>query len=239
MLGQHGSCSVAQLPVELSENMLQNIFLNLPPHSVCWLRNKPLWGPICPKVACNLPVLLIHILSGPYCTIIIEAEGWAVAPTKKLRLHRLGNLCVLSKTMGGNLYRKCPFYVENCNSSVTNINYVRAVDICDFMLWLLLLLVYNVHTTKQTPNMTKVRVAYWDSHPTLYVVHGRAKPVLLGPCSTEPSLFHHGETTYGVGWLSEYATLTFVILEVCTLLNRLYTHRSKKKDAIQQSLRQI
>ena len=28
-------------------------------------------------------------------------------------------------------------------------------------------------------------------HPTLYVVHGRAKPVLHGPNSTEPNLFHH------------------------------------------------
>ena len=34
LLGQHGSCSSAQLPVELSENMLQNLFLSLPPHSV-------------------------------------------------------------------------------------------------------------------------------------------------------------------------------------------------------------
>ena len=30
-------------------------------------------------------------------------------------------------------------------------------------------------------------VAYPDSHPTLYVVHGRAKPVLHGPNSTEPT----------------------------------------------------
>ena len=34
LLGQHGSCSSSQLPVDLSENMLQNLFLNLPPHSV-------------------------------------------------------------------------------------------------------------------------------------------------------------------------------------------------------------
>ena len=46
-------------------------------------------------------------------------------------------------------------------------------------------------------NMT---VAYSDSHPiTLYVVQGRAKPVLRGPNGTEPNLFQHGETTYGVG----------------------------------------
>ena len=28
---------------------------------------------------------------------------------------------------------------------------------------------------------------------------GRANPVLHGPISTEPNLFHHGETTYRVG----------------------------------------
>ena len=34
LLGQHGSYSSAQLPVELSENVLQNLFLNLPPQTV-------------------------------------------------------------------------------------------------------------------------------------------------------------------------------------------------------------
>ena len=48
-------------------------------------------------------------------------------------------------------------------------------------------------------------VAYSDSLPTLYVVHGRAKPVLRGPNSTEPNLLHHGETTYRVGQLSDNA----------------------------------
>ena len=38
-----------------------------------------------------------------------------------------------------------------------------------------------------------------DSPPTMYVVHGRANPVLHGPNSTEPNLFHHEETTYRVG----------------------------------------
>ena len=33
-LGQHGRCSSAQLPVELAETMLQNLFLNLPPQTV-------------------------------------------------------------------------------------------------------------------------------------------------------------------------------------------------------------
>ena len=35
-LGQHGTCSSAQLSVELSENMLQNLFLNLPPQTVAY-----------------------------------------------------------------------------------------------------------------------------------------------------------------------------------------------------------
>ena len=34
LLGQHGSCSSAQLPVELSENISLNLFLNLPPQTV-------------------------------------------------------------------------------------------------------------------------------------------------------------------------------------------------------------
>ena len=50
-------------------------------------------------------------------------------------------------------------------------------------------------------------IAYSDSLPTLYVVHGRAKAVIRGPNSTEPNLFYHGETTYKVGRLSEYATV--------------------------------
>ena len=48
----------------------------------------------------------------------------------------------------------------------------------------------------QRSNMTEVRVAYSDTPPTLYEVHGRAKPVLCGPNSTESNLFHHGDTTY-------------------------------------------
>ena len=36
------------------------------------------------------------------------------------------------------------------------------------------------------------------SHPALCVVQGRAKPDPCGPNSTEPNMFHHGETTYGV-----------------------------------------
>ena len=37
------------------------------------------------------------------------------------------------------------------------------------------------------------------------MVHGTAKTVLCGPNITEPILFHHGQTTYRVGWLSEHA----------------------------------
>ena len=59
-----------------------------------------------------------------------------------------------------------------------------------------------------------MRVAYSDSPPTLHVVPGRAKPVLHGPNSTEPNLFHHGETTYRVGRLSEYATLMVLRIDL-------------------------
>ena len=41
----------------------------------------------------------------------------------------------------------------------------------------------------------------------LYRVQGTAKPVLLRPNSTEPNLFHDGEPTYRVGWMSENPTL--------------------------------
>ena len=43
LLGQHGSCSSAQLPVELSENMLQNLFLNLPPQTVATVAAHQPW----------------------------------------------------------------------------------------------------------------------------------------------------------------------------------------------------
>ena len=39
------------------------------------------------------------------------------------------------------------------------------------------------------------------------MVYGRATPVLCGPNSTESNLFHHKETTYRVGRLSENATI--------------------------------
>ena len=54
------------------------------------------------------------------------------------------------------------------------------------------------------------------SGPTLYVVHGRAKPVLRGPNNTEPNLFHHGETTYRVGRLSETAAGMLKKKDVCS-----------------------
>ena len=37
LLGQHGNCGSAQLPVELSEDMLQNLFHNPPPQTITWL----------------------------------------------------------------------------------------------------------------------------------------------------------------------------------------------------------
>ena len=54
---------------------------------------------------------------------------------------------------------------------------------------------------RQTSSFKSMTVAYSDAdgHPTLYVVLGRAKPVLRGPNSTEPNLFLGGETTYRVG----------------------------------------
>ena len=51
----------------------------------------------------------------------------------------------------------------------------------------------------QTSFLLSMAVEYSDSHPTMYAVHGRAEPVLCGQNSTEPNLFHHGETTYRVG----------------------------------------
>ena len=41
LLGLHGSCSSAKLPVELSENMLQNLLLNLPPQTVFTYLGRP------------------------------------------------------------------------------------------------------------------------------------------------------------------------------------------------------
>ena len=35
LLSQHGSCSTVQQPVEVSVNILQNLFHNLPPQTVC------------------------------------------------------------------------------------------------------------------------------------------------------------------------------------------------------------
>ena len=52
---------------------------------------------------------------------------------------------------------------------------------------------------------SSMTAAFSDSHPTLHVVHGSAKTVLRGTNSTEPNMFHHGETTYRVGWLSKNA----------------------------------
>ena len=53
--------------------------------------------------------------------------------------------------------------------------------------------------SRQTSFFQSMSVVLLDSHPTLYVVRGRSKPVIHGKNSTEPKLFHHGETTYTVG----------------------------------------
>ena len=42
LLGQHGSCSTAQRPVELSENILQNLFNKLLPQTVGLVERKVL-----------------------------------------------------------------------------------------------------------------------------------------------------------------------------------------------------
>ena len=52
---------------------------------------------------------------------------------------------------------------------------------------------------KQRSLLYSMRVGFVGSGPTLYVVQGRAKPVLHGPNSTEYNLFHHRKTTYRVG----------------------------------------
>ena len=44
----------------------------------------------------------------------------------------------------------------------------------------------------------------------------RAKPVIHGPNSTEPNLFHHGETTNWVGGMSEYATGMLLRIDLCS-----------------------
>ena len=45
------------------------------------------------------------------------------------------------------------------------------------------------------------------SNPALYLIQERALPVLHGPNSTESNLFHHGETRYRFGFMSENPTL--------------------------------
>ena len=45
--------------------------------------------------------------------------------------------------------------------------------------------VLSISYQEQTPFFKSMTVAFSDSHQTLYVVHGRAKPVLRGPNSTE------------------------------------------------------
>ena len=79
-------------------------------------------------------------------------------------------------------------------------------------------------------------VAYADSLPTLYVVHGRSKPVLRALNSAKPNLFHHGETTYRVVLLSEYATIMVWTKDACSKSDKelVLTHHApdRKKNLI-------
>ena len=58
-----------------------------------------------------------------------------------------------------------------------------------------------------------MRVGFSDSGPTLFLVQGRAKPVLHGSNSTKSYLLHHGETTHKVGGMSENPTLVLYTME--------------------------
>ena len=64
---------------------------------------------------------------------------------------------------------------------------------------LVLAVLKNGATLEQRSLLQSTRVGFSAIGPTQYLVQGRAKPVLHGPNSTEPNLFHHGETTYRVG----------------------------------------
>ena len=52
-----------------------------------------------------------------------------------------------------------------------------------------------------------------------YPVHGRAKPVLHRPNSTEPNLFHHRETTYRAGWMTVWECCRHALEKGCLLIN--------------------
>ena len=71
----------------------------------------------------------------------------------------------------------------------------------------------SIHDVCARILLTMVRVRYSDSHPTLYLVHGRSKPVCRGLKSTHRNLFHQWVTTYRSVWLSEDFTLAVVILD--------------------------
>ena len=48
LLGQHGSCSTAQRPVELLKSILQHLFNNLPPQTVEFMLPVEVEHPLVP-----------------------------------------------------------------------------------------------------------------------------------------------------------------------------------------------
>ena len=73
--------------------------------------------------------------------------------------------------------------------------------ICCLIDLFLVLVWYLWISLKQTSSFQSTRVAYSDHSSNPVCGFGSAKPVLLRPNSTESNLFHHGETTYRVGWM--------------------------------------
>ena len=72
----------------------------------------------------------------------------------------------------------------------------------------------NALSVVQRSILRNMPAAPSDSPPTLYVAHGRAKPVFHGPNSTEPSLFHRGETTVQ-GWMTVWECGRYALEKGC------------------------
>ena len=73
-----------------------------------------------------------------------------------------------------------------------------------------------------------MRVGFSDSGQTLYLVQGRANPVLHGPNSIESNLFHHGETNIQ-GWMNVGESYS-CDLEQRTLLPRSPIYELEKQE---------
>ena len=80
-----------------------------------------------------------------------------------------------------------------------------------------------------------MRVGFPNSGPTLYLVQGRDKPVLHRQNSTESNQFHHGETTYRIGWMSENLTLVLQSKKLCLRFDQL--NLSRKSTSVRMSVR--